>query len=225
MMNRAKKRSLAVTACLLVATCIAGLSATNAFAEGNWLVEGKEPPTTIEVEASNDSEVFAFLVPKLNFQLVFNKITYDKGALLKGGESSETILFTEGTAYLISPKTLLKNCTPGDLKFELKGSLFLHGGKTYERLVAAKEGDPLTVTTYGEECALGATNDVTGTLLWEDPSGGFGTEATSHLIRQASAELFPTLQMKFGVNAMNLDGSALLKLKGKEAGKKWSGTI
>jgi hypothetical protein len=219
-MNRAK-RPLAVTVCLLAAMCAMGLSATSAFAD--WLIEGKTISETVEVEGEAETEL-AFLVPSLNFQLVFKTITYDKGALLKGGETSDVILFTKGTTYTMTPKTELPKCLPGDLKFEVKGSLLLHNGKVYERLVPAKEGAPLTTTTYAEGCAITEKNTVTGNLVLEDAAGSFGTEAVTHLVRQASAALFPE-QMKFGTNAMNLDGSWVLKLKGKEAGKKWSGTI
>ncbi len=220
-MNRAK-RLLAISTCLLAAVCIAGFSATSALAEGNWFVEGKAISESVEIEAEGDGGEFAFLVPGLNFQLVFKTITYDKGTLLKGGESSDVILFTNGITYTISPKKELPTCKPGDLIFEVKGSLFLHGGKTYERLVPAKEGGPLTITTYSEGCAITEENKVTGNLVLEDSSGSLGKEAISHLVRQAPAALFPE-QMKFGTNAMNLDGSWVLKLKGKEGGKPWSG--
>lgn len=220
-MNRAK-RPLAILACLLVAACVAGLSAASAFAEGNWLIEGKAISETAEVEGGAETEL-AFLVPGLNFQLVFKKIVYDKGTLLKGGESSDVILFTEGTTYTMSPKKEeIPSCTPGNLVFEVKGSLFLHNGKTYERLVAAKEGAPLTITTYSKGCPITEENVVTGKLILEDVTGSLGAEATTHLVLQAPSALFPE-QMKFGTNAMNLDGSWVLKLKGKEAGKKWSG--
>jgi|SRR6478672_11859056 len=219
-MNRVQ-RILAAVTCLLAVAVAASIGATAALAEGNWFIEKTALSESVEIEAENDSEVLAFLVPSLNLQLVFKKITYDKVSLLKGGETSEVFLFTEGDVYTISPKVLQKQCKPGDLTFDAKGKIFLHGGKTYERLEALS-GQPLTVTTYPETCTLTESNPVTGTLVLEDAVSGFGTEAVSHLVRQASAALFPG-QMKFGSNEMNLDGSWILKLKGKESGKKWSG--
>jgi hypothetical protein len=219
-MTRAK-RLLAIPLCLLAALAVGGFGATSAFAEGNWLIEGTPISESVPFEGENDGTEFAFLLPGLNFQLVFKKITYDEASLLKGGESSEVFLFTEGAVYTISPKVLQKNCTPGDLTFDVKGKLFLHNNKTYERLEALP-GKPLTITTYPPTCILGEENQVTGTLVLEDSTGSFSSLATSHLVRQAPAALFPN-QMKFGENNMNLDGSWTLKLKGKEGGKAWSG--
>jgi hypothetical protein len=220
MMNRAK-RLLAVPACLLAVACVAGLSASPALAD--WQIEGKAISESVEVEAENDGEEFGFLVPKLNFQLVFKKITYDKVSLNKGGTTSEVFLFTEGTAYTISPKTLWKACEPGDLTFVAKGSLFLHNGKTYERFENLT-GQPLTVTTYSEECPIGEKIIVVGSVVLESVGSSFETEAVSHLVRQAPESLFPG-KLNFGASPMNFIGSWIVKLKGKEAGKKWSGVI
>jgi hypothetical protein len=80
----------------------------------------------------------------------------------------------------------------------------------------------LTITTYSKECVLGAENPVKGTMVLEDPNG-FETEAVKHLVQQAPDSLFPGLTMTFGKNAMHMDGSWWMTLKGKNAGKKWSG--
>lgn len=219
-MNRAK-RLLAISACLMAAACVAGFGAANALAEGNWLIEGKAISEAVEVEAENDGEEFGFLVPSLNFSLVFKKITYKKVSLLKGGETSEVFTFTEGSAYTMSPKKLLKNCTPGDLTFDAKGTLFLHNGKTYERFENLP-GQALTLTTYSELCPVPEEVEVTGSIVLEDATGSFSGEAVTHLVRPAPEALLPS-KLKFGENPMSFDGQWIIKLKGKEAGKKWSG--
>lgn len=220
-MNRAK-RLLATTACLLATASVAGFGATSAFA--NWQIEGVTISESVEVEAESDGEEFGFLIPALNIQLVFKKLTYDKVSLVKSSATtSELFLLTEGSVYRISPKELIKNCTPGGLTFDTKGNLFLHNGKTYKR-IEGLSGQPMTLTTYSPFCPLPEEVEVVGSIVLEDASGSFSNEAVSHLVRQAPESLFPG-QLFFGENKMSFDGRWIEKLKGKEAGKKWSGTI
>jgi hypothetical protein len=218
-MNQAR-HLLALSACLLAALCAAGFSSTPAFA--NWMVEGKTVVEPIEVEAENDGEEFGFAVPSLNFQLVFKNIVYDKVSLLEGGKTAESFLFTEGAAYMISPKILLKNCTPGNLAFDAQGSLLLHNGNTYLRFENLPE-QPLTITSYAEGCPIGNVK-VVGSVVLEDSSGSFSNEAVSHLVKTAPTSLFPS-KLSFGTREMSFLGNWKVKLKGKEAGKKWGGTI
>jgi hypothetical protein len=222
-MTYAKRLLSAFSLCLLSAVALMAFTAAPALAEGNWRVAGTPISETVQMEGEIDSETLGFLVPSLNFQLVFNKITYDTGSLLTGGESSVVFLLTEGAAYTMSPKKELPNCKPGDLTFKLKGSLFLHNGKTYEYLVPAEKGAPLTVTTYSEGCSVGEEVEVRGSIVLESVGGSFEEEAVKHLVRQAPSELFPGKTPTFGVQPMSLSGSWWTMLKGKWGGLKWSG--
>ena len=115
----------------------------------------------------------------------------------------------------------IANCTISPLDFKAKGSLFLHNGKTYERLTPA-EGTTFTFAEYSEECPIGEKNPVTGSLVLEDPKGELGTEAGNHLVQQAPDALFPELRMLFGNNSLTLDGSWVVELAGEKSGHKWS---
>lgn len=208
-------------ACLLVCLCCVAVMAAPAQAEGKWLIEGKEA-SSATLLGEQDSELYAFLLPTLNLQLVFKKFTFESGELLAKGEALMKFSFKEGLVYTIKTKTLVP-CEVGDLFFYVRGSLFLHEGETYELLKPA-EGNVLTLTTYGgEECPLTAENPVMGTPVFEEPKGALDQEALSHLLLPASVELFKGSGMTFGGRPMTLDGSFTLSLGGKEAKKKWSG--
>lgn len=219
-MNIARRLS-AISACLLACISFAAAAATPAQAEGTWLIEG-EKVFSADLEGKQDSELYAFLLPTLNFQLVFEEFTFEEGELLENGEMLMKFSFKKGQVYNISPKSLLP-CKVGNLIFYVRGSLFLHEGETYLSLKPAS-GSMLTLTTYsGEECPLGKTNPVTGTPVMEEPGGGLDKEALSHLLLPASVKLFKGAAMTFGTHPMTLDGSFTLSLTGSDSGRKWSG--
>jgi len=223
-MNYAKRVSAVFLPCLLATFCIAALGATSAQAEGNWLLEGTSIKESMGFEGEKDSASYQFLVPKLNLELVFTEFSIDKGVLGTGGEGTEELLFTKGQVYQISPLELMP-CGVGNLTFKVKTKLFLHKGKTYDLLSPAENGI-LTETTYWDEgggCPLGKKNNVTGSLVLEDPKVGFEEGAVTHLVQQAPAALFPEHAMLFGTNSMTLDGSWTMMLNGKNKGLKWSG--
>ena len=218
---RIARRLNALLAGLLACICFAAVAAAPAQAEGNWLIEGKTA-SSADLTGKQDSELYAFLIPSLNFQLVFKKFTFESGELLSSGESLMKFSFEEGLVYTITNKKLVP-CEVGNLKFFVRGSLFLHEGETYELLKPA-EGSVLTLTTYGgESCPLGSENPVVGTPVFEEPGGALDKEGLSHLLLPASVSLFKGAAMTFGGHPMTLDGSFSLSLTGKEAGRKWSG--
>jgi hypothetical protein len=220
-MNYARRLLAMFLPCLLATFSLAALGAAPAQAAGNWLLEGKSIEETMEVQGENDSSVYAFLVPSLNIELVFESFSIDNGVLSPGGEGTAELLFTKGKLYTTSPTLqLVKNCIVGDLNFKVKINLFLHSGATYA-LVTPAEGTTLTITTY-KECPLSPKNVVTGSMVLEDPSS-FEQGLVKHLVQQAPAALFPGDTMLFGVNSMSLDGSWWMSLKGKNEGLKWSG--
>lgn len=218
---RHTKRALRTIAMCLVAALSFLAFATAAEAESNWRIEGKNLTKTTELGLEKDVGPYSFLVPSLNFALVFENVTIDKGSLFTAGTSSGTLLFTEGKLYTIKPFEWDKACTVGNLEFKFKGHLFLHEGKTYTQ-IEPQEGTTFTVTTYGgAECPLPKEVTVSGSMVLEDSK--FETEAVQHLIQQGSSALFPSQQMLFGTHPMNLDGSMWLTLLGASKGLKWSG--
>ncbi len=220
-MNYAKRTLAMLSSCLLAAFCTVAFAAAPAQAAGNWRVEGKNIAEKVEFEGEKDSSSYPFLVPSLGIELVFENFSIDSGILSTEGKGTAKLLFTGGK--LFSKGELVPSCPPGDLLFDLKMNLFLHNGKTYLHLEPAS-GTTMTITTYGEKCALLETNEVTGSMVLETVSESFEGEAVKHLVRQTTAGgLFSGKTMLFGEHPMNLDGSWWMKLKGKHAGQKWSG--
>jgi hypothetical protein len=221
-MNLANRVLGTLSSCLVMALCLA-LCAASAQAEGNYFVEGKKVTEKVGIEGVKEEKVaYGFLLPKLNFELVFDTFTTDNGSISTEGKGNIDLLLTKGKVWLMKPLQLTA-CVPGNLTFKLKSTLFLHEGTTYMLLEPA-EGTTMTITTYDEECALGEENPVTGSIVVEDASKSFGTEKIEHLVLQAPAGLFPEHQLLFGgaKDTLSMDGSWTLKLNGKEGGKKWS---
>lgn len=196
------------------------LAADTAQAEGSWRAEGQNIGLAT-LAGEQDSELYAFLAPGRNIELVFKKFSMDEGKLLPNGESYKVLLFSEGELFTMFPLEPVQSCGVGNLTFKVKSKLVLHGGQTYE-LVQPFEGTNLTVTTYtGEECFLPKTVPVTGSLILEDPKG-YSEEAVTHLVQQASGALFGH-GMFFGGFKMSLDGSMSIALSGEHEGLAWSG--
>lgn len=214
------KHWLAVlSSCLLAALCLTALTAASAQAEGNWLVEGKKLEGLVpSVNWKADSGFYAFLLPNLNLELVFEEFKFNGGTLTAGGKGTAEFVFAKGKVNTISPLEEITSCTVGDLTFKATTNLFLHNGKTYNALTVN------TITTYGGEgCPLAKKNTVSGTVVLEDPEGNFEKEAVQHLIRILPNGLFPELKMFFGANLLTVDGSWVLSLTGAHEGLAWSG--
>jgi hypothetical protein len=216
-MNHAKRLLAAFSSCLIVTSCAVAFAAAPAQAEGKWLINGSTLEASVNWEG--DSSFYAFLLPNLNLELVFEKFEFKSGTLTAEGKGTAEFIFANGKVNTISPLEEVSSCIPGNLTFNSTTNLFLHNGKTYNALSVN------TITTYktGLGCPLAAKNVVSGTVVLEDPEGNFEKEATKHLIQVLPNGLFPELKMFFGANPLTLDGSWVLSLTGSHAGKTWSG--
>jgi hypothetical protein len=217
-MHYAKRLYVWFLPSLLSAFCLLALAAAPVQAEGNWFVQGKPlEGLAPAITWKGDSEVYGFLVPALNFELLFSKFTFTSGLLDNNGEGKVEFTFSGGKVNSISPKLEALSCSVGDLKFSGPTNLFLHEGKTYNALSVK------TITTYsGEGCVLTGTNNVTGWVVLEDKAN-FSEEAAEHLIKVVPNGLFPTLTLKLGSQQVLVDGSWVMSLTGVHEGLKWSG--
>jgi hypothetical protein len=187
--------------------------------KGEFKVKGAKLGATEEIGWKED-KAFTLLWNSFNLEIPCGVFAVDDGLAFTDGTSSGTLLLKKCKAFSMAPKLEeLASCTVADISAKFKGALMLQSGKTYE-LIEPYEGLTFTKLMFsGAGCVLPKEADVRGAIVLE---GKFDSEAEEHLVQVAPEASFPFYSLKVGVNKLFLDGSASLRLTGKESGKAWS---
>jgi len=206
-----------VVSLLLAGLSLVLLNVASASAENVWKALGtevfKKEITTVA------SEELKLVVPSKGTEIRCAKLTIDNGLLLASGVSAGTLLLSECTTYL--NEILSKACKPTEpIIAKVKGTLISHEKKFYD-LVVPSEGATFTTLGFSEPCPLPSEVGVTGSVVMECVEAPCEKEQATHVVRAASAALFPSHGLKYMGSTATLAGSATMELSDGDKGKVW----
>lgn len=212
-------------------------------AQANWLY--LEGTTAVEltknelVKVAKHTEDGTLEIEGINASVLCKKIEGEDLLLVPGNATTATatgsVAFSE--CVTLEKKSGLEQpkCTPENqpIKAAGKAKIVLHtNGQNYV-LFEPEEGKPFTTIKFPETCALIETSNVTGSLVAEcgELSGGAFVQEdcknhqVSHLLQQASTELFTSDELKFGSHKASIKGIVSVELAGEHAKASWSGEV
>lgn len=215
---------------IAVAAVMAFAPQASADPPGDWLVAKAKitasllPLLAMKVEGSDEtllSKIVGIKVEKLCTAVELIEARLE----VEGRISSGAKVRLSGCQIKLNG-SLSKPCEPHSgaekgviVSKPLKGVLALHEGAGIVQLQPASGTTFMTFET-GEECAIGESIPVGGTLVFKDAA--LTTEATEHLIVEG-----PLNNLWFVSNTpehkVTFDGSALVTLAGEHTGQQWSG--
>jgi hypothetical protein len=190
--------------------------------------------TANEAVAVETDETGNLLVPAQELEIKCTEVEGENLTLVPETEVTGKLKFKNCVTF--QKKAESKNCKPVEpITAGGKGHLVLNAAKTKTYVLfepnknAKNEFEPFTVVHFGELCALGEENPVTGFLAAECLTEALvankcETEQAKHLLKQAPATEFAD-ELKFGKNPATLDGVAAAKLNGKNATKLFSAVV
>lgn len=220
-MDNRKRLPRMLGAGLVVMLCLVAFGASSAQAEGEWRINGAKLTGEEElVGLVADTVEHLFLVPSLNLIIHCNSELWEGVVLLASGESHGTHRY-DGCRSTSGGKEQAK-CNPGSIEFKFKSLLLLHNTKTYV-LFEPLKGESFGEIKIPENCSLAETSKVRGSYVMEcvEPAS-CETEVIVRQMALASTALFPSDVMKFGANALTMDGREITELNGVNIDKPWS---
>ena len=232
-MRNARRRLRSLGLALMATMGLVAFMATSAQAV-TWDINGAEINSNETIGGNPIGEAL-LLVPALNLIIHCKKVDVEAGSqiLWLPNDADVKLLFLECVTLVKGVKSA--GCTPEIL---LVGALvlpILHGGIVWLLAEPLKEKKSFNVIHYNEEtCALPPLPEVTGSVVFECYTGALVRLSCSHsrvtqLIRAVPSpvkeELFPTDELRYGMNVALLDVEAEVFLNGARAGLPWAALV
>lgn len=227
-MRKIKRQLMFAGLCMTAVFSMAAWGASSAQATANLKINGKEV-TEQHFLTSTGGAGFVLNVPAINLKIECNALTLDPVVQLEIDIPPRVVLFDffvflpgSGCKPLVGGKASACK-TAESFEAKLKGSAFLHEGKTYERF-EPETGTPLMKIQFtGAECALPEELSLTGKFVTESP--GIETEEVTHKLFPLKTGLFSD-ELKLGKNqaTIELKEGIGMMLASPNEGAKWSAT-
>lgn len=173
-----------------------------------------------ELQEEATSETFTFDIPpgaKINC-LLRTLTSPQSWALWFSGGNTHRLLSLTMCTVLDAMNNELPCTVVEPLHFKILGSRVSHAGKVYELLEGSEGGAMGTLRLEGAICALPREFAVTGTLAAETEEG---ERVEQTLTYSPAINALLGTKLFFGKREAGVSGKTVVKLAGKNKGKKW----
>jgi hypothetical protein len=223
-MSKGKTRLGLIGLCVTVVMAMMAFAASGAQASA-WMINGNNVTAenlTVTVNLTQDT-LLRLLATSGGVLIAIDCLGLEttNAVLHNDGTAAATLVFTECHTFLNGTESPV--CRPVE-PIEGGGKLAIatHEGATY--LKAENPTGAFMVLEFGEECSLPEEVKVTGTGWLVDCEGWEHgeEEALTHLAEEAKAPAEALGGLKFGKNAMTIDGSVIFEVIHNEEMVEWS---
>ncbi len=188
-------------------------------------------PITETAEATVETDTLGVLsVPAINLEIDCIKIDTTKGDLLVTGFSDVVLSLLECTVYGTNPSLkALAGCevyptaadrtagtNKGTITVKALIQVIEHEGKEFLLAQPLEGAEALFTKIFYKNCGSSSA-DVKGSIVFELTE----TTAVKQLVKPASAGLFESDKLLYGLNSATLEGSVWAKLAGALTGEAW----